>query len=282
MESVFKLPERKVVVRYIKRKKGMASGSHIGEDHIISGGMLETATKRYSPKRLRNGAYANVLTAVEKEYLEKVTGLNLSVYSDYWENNLVLLRKQDNEFYLNKPEDYIAVKILETNTDRVAIGWENRDKSLTYEFVIMEEGEEMRSDKKQFDVTKRAWKEYSKVEDDKEKLIGIIKLLENKPIANNSSLEWVQNKVEKLVSERPKDFVNLITDKSFDTRLLITKGLDTGILVRENSKYYTADGIELWDNGQNSSFANTVLFLDDVKHQDIRSLIEAKLHNTKE
>lgn len=278
----FQLPEKTVIVKYIKRRKGMASGDHIGEDHIISGGMLETATKRFTPKRLRNGSYANVLTNVEKEYLEGVTGLNLSIYSEFWENQTVSLRKQDNIFDLSKPADYIAYKILLTNNDRIVVGLENRDKSLMYEFVVTEQGEDLKLDKKKFDIVKLAWKEYAKIETDREKLIGVLRLLQSTMIAYNSQLEWLQGKVEKIVSEKPKDFLSLVTDKTFDTKILINNAIDAGIIVKTGNKYFTVDGVELWMQGQNSSFDTTVDFLENIKNQDIRSLIEAKLNNSKD
>ena len=48
----FTLPDTKVTVKYIKRKKGMAS--NVGEDHVISGGMLSGSVKRYCTPLMRN------------------------------------------------------------------------------------------------------------------------------------------------------------------------------------------------------------------------------------
>ena len=76
----FTLPNKTVKVKYIKRKKGMAS--NVSEDHVISGGMLSGSVKRYCTPLMRNGSLANVLNSSEKEELEKLTGLNLSIYSD--------------------------------------------------------------------------------------------------------------------------------------------------------------------------------------------------------
>jgi len=58
--GTFKLPKRRVVVKYIKRKRGMAAGEHITEDHVISGGMLTNSTRKFQAPLLRNGSIANV------------------------------------------------------------------------------------------------------------------------------------------------------------------------------------------------------------------------------
>ena len=82
LENKFTLPKNKVTVKYIKRKKGMAS--NVSEDHVISGGMLSGSVKRYCTPMLRNGSLANVLTKDEKDYLENLTGLKLSIYEDFF------------------------------------------------------------------------------------------------------------------------------------------------------------------------------------------------------
>ena len=75
-ESVFTLPKEVITVKYIKRKKGMAS--NVNDEHIISGGMLSGSVKRFQAPLLRNGSIKNVLSNEEKECIEKLTGLNLS------------------------------------------------------------------------------------------------------------------------------------------------------------------------------------------------------------
>ena len=35
-KGTFTLPNKRVVVKFIKRKRGMAAGDHITEDHVIN------------------------------------------------------------------------------------------------------------------------------------------------------------------------------------------------------------------------------------------------------
>lgn len=275
LESTFTLPEKVVVVKYIKRKTGMAS--NVGEDHVISGGMLSGSVRRFVTPLLRNGSLANVLTSDEKIYLEKETGLNLSVYGDFWKEHYVSLFKDDNRFDLSNPLDYISYKILLAWKNAIAPSWSERNKKQTYQFVITSGEEELNEKKVGFDNKKDAFKIYGKIEDDKEKLLGILKLLTNKPISKDSSLNWLQSKVEEFIDVKPESFVSLMKDKQLETKLLIQEGEEKGIVVKKGNKYSTADGLDLCENGQIATFENAITYLDNPKHQDVRSIIEAKI-----
>jgi hypothetical protein len=277
--SNFSLPSEVIKVKYIYRKKGMAS--HVSEDHVISGGMLSGSVKRFQCPMLRNGSLANVLTKEEKTTIEDLTGLDLSVYGEFWQNHFVTLFKDDNTFDLSNPMDYISYKILLNLKDDVAQTWSDRNKKQTYQFVITSGDEELNEKKVGFDNKKEAFKLYGKIEEDKAKLIGVLSLLTNKPISTDSSLSWLQTKVEEYLDSKPELFISLIKDKSLDTKLLIQDAIDKKIIVKAGNKYKTSDGLDLCENGQLATFENAVAYLDNPKHQEVKSFIEAKTLNNK-
>lgn len=278
-KNSFILPNEIVIVKYINRSKGMAA--YVDKNHIIAGGMLNTAVRKFSAPLQRNNAIKNVLSEIEKEHLEQVTGLNLSVYGDFWTNFRVSLHKDsaNNRFDLNNPMDYISIKVLESLKRDIAPNWESRNKNQTYQFAITRENEEMLEDKKKYDSKKEAFKLYGKIEDDKDKLLGVLKLITNKPISKESSLEWLQHKIEEYIDTMPSTFVNAINDKAFYTKLLINKGLDNNVITKKGNKYYTSDGLDLCNPGEIPTFDNAVAFLDNPINQEIRSIIEAKINN---
>ncbi len=278
-KNTFTLPDQTVTVKYIKRKKGMAS--NVNEDHVISGGMLGGSVKKFQAPLLKNGSIANVLTNEEKEYIEGITGLNLSVYGDFWTTHFVSLYKDDNRFDLSNPVDYISYKILSFLKDDIAPSWAERNVKQTYQFVITSSEEELTEKKVGFDNKKEAFKLYGKIEDDKDKLIGILNLLTNQPISKETSLKWLQTKVEEYLDSKPEAFVSLLKDKSLDTKLLISTAVEKGVIIKNSNKYSTSDGLDLCENGQSPSFDNAVSYLDNVKHQEVRSLIEAKILGNK-
>jgi hypothetical protein len=275
----FELPQSEIVVKYIRRRKGMASS--VNDDHVISGGMLQGAVNRFQVPLLRNGSIANVLTKEEKSTLEDMTGLDLSVYGDFWSEHFVSLYKDDNRFNLGNPLDYISYKILMFLKDDIAKSWSERNDKQTYKFVITSADEELSEKKVGFDNKKNAFKLYGKIEDDKEKLLGILKLLTNKPISSSSSLKWLQTRVEEFIDNKPAAFIDLLNDTRFETKLLIHTAEEKGVVIKNGNKYRTIDGLDLCENSQIATFENAILYLDNPKHQDVRSLIEAKILNNK-
>jgi hypothetical protein len=243
--------------------------------------MLSGSVKKFPAPLLKNGSIANVLTKDEKTYLEDVTGLDLSVYGEFWTNHYVSLFKDDNKFDLSNPMDYISYKILLFCKDDIAQSWKERNLKQTYQFVITSGEEEMTEKKVGFDNKKEAFKLYGKIEEDKDKLIGVLTLLTNKPISKETSLKWLQTKVEEFIDTKPESFVSLIKDKSLETKLLINLAIDKGIIIKNSNKYSTVDGLDLCENSQIPTFENAVAYLDNVKHQDVRSLVEAKILKAK-
>lgn len=281
-KTKFTLPDETVIVKYINRRRGMAA--NVESNHVISGGMLTNAVRKFAAPIQRNGSIKNVLTNEEKEYLENVTGLNLSVYGDFWTTYFVALHKEDanNIFNLNNPMDFISIKILESLTkEDIAPTWAERDVKQTYQFVLTRNEEEVYENKKKFDAKKEAFKLYGKIEDDKDQLLGIYKLLSNKLVSDESSLTWLQSKVEEIIDTKPLLFVNIVNDKSFYTKMLINKGLSKGVIIKKGNKYSTEDGLPLSNPGEIPTFDNAVIYLDSVKNQEIRNIIEAKILKVK-
>jgi hypothetical protein len=276
----FTLPNEIVTVKFLPRKRGMAA--NVGDNHVISGGMLTNAVKGYVlPRKQRGGGLANVLTKAEKIALEEETGLDLSIYGKFWQTFKVKLRKDDasNVFDLSTPMGYMSVKVLEQYTDEIAHSWSERKNKPTFQFAITRPEEVTDERKAKLDVKKEAFKLYGKMEDDKDKLLSVFKLLSNKPISDNSTLKWIQGKVEEFVDNSPSKFLSVVQDVSFETKALINKGIAAGVIKRNGNKYSTVDGLELCENGSVATLPNAVKYLENPKHQDVRDLIEAKIDN---
>ena len=109
------LRNERIIVKYILRPTLMVPN----KNHVLYGGMAETATRTFTVPRLSNGSFKNVLTNDEKEYLEQALGLEfnaLSVHNrknNFWDDSnpegfgRVVLHKQDNYLDLSIPEEYI-------------------------------------------------------------------------------------------------------------------------------------------------------------------------------
>lgn len=278
-KQAFVLPEKIVHIKFISRKIGMAAGDHITKDHVISGGMLNSATKRFQAPLKKQGGIFNVLTNAEKETLERITGLDLSVYGDFWKDFFVTLKKENNILDLSDAMDYISYKVLLFQKDDIAPNWKVRYKVPTYQFVITDESEETTEKLTKLNSTKQAFKMFGKIEDDRDLMVGVLKLISNKPVALESKLDWLQTKVGEYVEKAPSEFVALLEDPSFYTRILINKAVDLGVIKKNGHKYATVDGLDLCEAGETPNFTNAVNYLDNPKHQDVLSLIQAKMSN---
>jgi hypothetical protein len=272
----FTLPNDIVIVKFIPRKKGMAA--NVPDNHIMAGGMMPKSIIKYAAPLQKNGAIANILTSTEKQYLEKVTGLNLSVYGDFFKNFFVSLFKDDasNKFDLSEPLDYISYKILSVCPE-VAPDWEARKLNPEYRFAITREGEVQDEKKKALDVKKEAFKAYGRIEDNQEKLVSVLKLLTNKIVASTSKIAWLQGQIELIIDEEPQKFLNVIQDPHFETKALINRGVEAKVILKEGNLYVTNDGIQLCEAGSTATFANAVRYLNDDKNQELRLLLEARI-----
>lgn len=271
------LPDEVIIVRFIPRKKGMAA--NVPDDHVISGGMLDKAKQTYFAPLQRNGSIANVLTKEEKDLLEEMTGLKLSVYDEFWKTFSVSLFKDssNNIFYTANPMDYISVRLLETIEGEIAKCWKDRNLSPAYKFAITKENELSDEKKSKLDIKKEAFKAYGRMEDDREKLISVLKLLTNKSISKDSKLDWLQGQVEEYIDTKPEAYLNVISDKSFETKALLLKGIELGVVLNKGGKYTTIDGLDLCEENESPTYSNAIKYLEDPKHQEVRMLIEAKL-----
>jgi hypothetical protein len=278
IKSNFTLPTEIITVRYINRNRGMAA--NVDKNHVIAGGLMSKAVRKFCTPLMRNGSIANVLSNEEKEYIESITGLNLSVYKDFWTTFRVTLHKEDanNRFDLSNPMDFISIKILESLKSEISPTWAARNSKQTYQFAICREDEEMLENKGKYDAKKEAFKMYGKIEDDKGKLLSVLKLLTNKPISPEVKLTWLQHKVEEFIDNEAVKFVSVMNDKTLYTKMLINTGIDKGVILKKSNKYSTEDGLDLCNSGEVATFDNAIAYLDNVKNQDVRNLIEAKIN----
>lgn len=283
------LRKERIIIRHIPRINGIW-----GTDpkHILSGGMAETAVRTFTVPRLSSGMFVNVLTDSEKAFLEDVMGLEfnaLSIYkkiNNFWDDsneagiNRVRLTKQDNYLDLSNPEDYIRYKILLANKDFIAPSiqaLEDHPKA-TYQYVIISEGEETKVAKKNMSTTMMCYKEFGKIEEDKDTLRVIVETIEGKPTSSNTKIEFLQTRINQLIQTDSKLFLKVISDPLLSTKVLIKKCIEEGLIAnRSNLLYLREDMSPLCENGEESTINIAAKYLNSPKHQDLLFSLQAKL-----
>lgn len=276
------LRNERVIVKHVPKETGIVRDPK----HILYGGMAEGAVRWLTVPRLTSGMYVNVLTNAEKACLEEVMGLEynaLSIYNkvdNFWDNYQVRLTKQDNFLNLADPDDYIKYKVLLANKDLIAPSLQDLEDhpKATYQFVIIHENEESQASKKKMNATMQAYMEFGKIQENADILRTIIETIDGRPTSKNSKIEFLQEKVGKLIQADARLFVRVATDPLLSTKVLIKKAIEGGLISnRGGMLYLKADGTPLCGDNEEPTLNIAAKYLNMPKHQDLKFSLEAKL-----
>lgn len=280
------LTNKKIIVRYVPKVSGLITNPK----HIYYGGIAETSFRSFTVPMLQSGKYVNILTTKEKDYLEHIMGLeinSLSIYkknNNYWDNYMVKLGKVDTILDLSNPEEYIKYKVLLANNEYIAPNiqtLQDRPKE-TYQFVIIEEGQEVSREKDNMTFTMQAYMKFGEIKEKFDVLKTIIELIDGRPVASNSKLVFLQTKINELIQRDAKMFIATVEDPYFKQKVLIKNAIEERIIInRGNFLYLKSDGQPLCDNNQDPTLSVAAAYLSQPKNQDLMFGIEAKLEQKK-
>ena len=269
-----------VTAKYIAKSFALSSDPK----HVFAGNMSENATKTFTVPLTSTGNYANVLTTDEQTYLEYIMGLepnDLSIYAkvnNYWENFRVTLKKTDNYFKLDNPEDFIRYKVLLSNTEFIAgsISEYETNPKVTYQFVLTSESEQINTSNNKMTVNMTAYRLLGKIEKDSDILRFIVEVLSGKPVSRNSSLEFLQANAHDLLLNNPKLFVKVVDDKFLTTKVLIMKNVEAGNIRKRLDYYYLTDtNAPLAGPTSEPTLDLAAKFLNEPKNQELKFKLEA-------
>lgn len=281
------LRNEKVIVRYLPKQSRMVTNPK----HVLFGGMAENATRTFVVPMLSSGRYVNVLTDSEKDFLEELMGLPtnaLSIYKkvdNFWDDaneagiSKVTLRKQDNYLNLANVEDYIRYKILLANKEYIAPSLEalETNPKATYQFVILTEDSETQSAKKGMTILMQCYTAYGKIEDDVDALRVIIETLTGVTVHKNTKKEFLQTKANELIQGNSKMFLKIATDPMLQTKVLIRRCIEGGLIAHRGNQYYIKEGnIPMCEDGE-PTLNVAAQWINLPKNQEIKLSLEAKL-----
>ena len=281
------LKNEQVIVRYLPKQSRMVSNPK----HVLFGGMAENATRTFVVPMLSSGRYVNVLTDDEKDFLEDIMGLPknaMSIYKkvdNFWDDtneagiSKVTLRKQDNYLNLANVEDYIRYKILIANKDYIAPSLEALEThpKATYQFVILTEESETKSARKGMTILMQCYTAYGKIEDDVDALRIIIETLTGITVHKNTKKEFLQTKINELIQSNSKMFLKIATDPLLQTKVLIRKCIEGGLIAHRGNQYYIREGnIPMCEDGE-PTLNVAAQWINLPKNQEIKISLEAKL-----
>ena len=122
------------------------------------------------------------------------------------------------------------------------------------------------------------YKEYGKIEDDKDTLRVIIETMEGKPTASTSKLEFLQTKINDLIQHNGKMFLQVIKDPLLSTKVLIKRSIEAGLISKRGDYLYLReDNTPLCETNEEPTINIAAKYLSSPRRQDLKFSLEAKL-----
>lgn len=282
------LRNERVIVRFIPRQSHMVTDPK----HILYGGMAEDAVRTFVVPKLTSGTYVNVLTNSEMAFLEDYLGMEkgaMSVYrkvDNFWSDanpmgiGKVKLRKQDNYLDLSIAEDYIKYKILLANKDFICPSqqdYEDRPKA-TYQFVIINENDNVSTAKRSMNTTMECYKEFGKIEDDMNMLMCVVELLDGRSVSDNTSKDFLHTKIDSFIQSNPKQFLKVVKDENLYVKSLIRRSVNAGLITKRGDYLYLkSDNKPLCGDNEEPVLNTAVRYLNNPRNQELKFSLEAQL-----
>lgn len=277
------LRNERVFVRFIPHESSFAGND---KHHVAYGGKVDGAIDSYCVPMLRTGAYKNVLTNDEKDYLEEMLDLDsnaLSVYkkeNNFWDDYSVDLTKEGIHLDLSNPEDYIKYKVLLANDEYIAPSVQERlDRpKASYRYEIVREVEETTLENLKMDAVMQCYREFGKIENDLDTMRVLVELLEGRPYGSNPKPEFFKARINSLIQANARGFLKAITDPLLHTKVVIRRAQELGKISKRGDYYYlAADNSPLCDGGENPTLSIAARYLNSPAHQDIKFLLESEV-----
>lgn len=282
-ELVNPLRNTTITVRFIPKE-----GAELDKNHVLYGGMAETASRTYTvPLIGSSNTLKNVLTTDEKNFFEHELGVNLSVLNkkdNYWINFKVRLTKGDNFLDLSKVEDYLKYKVLLANDKLICRSLEEYEKRplATYQYVIIEEGDEMKVAVSKRQIKKDCFKLAGKISDDFEMLKTVCELLGKRPISANTQIAFLADKLDEYIDENAEEVYRILNNPSLKSVVFIKRCVSAGLIIKTGDFYYLKSGkskTPMAEDGKDPVIDNAVKYLNNPKNQEIKFMLEAQLKN---
>ena len=281
LPSTVFLRDEVVTVKYIKRESDYIKDPK----HVGYGGLFNGSSIGIPAPTLDNAKMKNILTKEEKLGLEYILGKDLSIYGPFWREEFtkggmfpIFLNKEDTRLDLSNPREYIMYKVL-TSSPIVANSLNEVRNKATYRFVLTSEGEQLSRDKAAVGNKVLAFEKYVEYKNNAAVLRYILRNL-GKYTSRGQNLEFLQVETAREIEKDPNLFVAITNDSLIATKVIIEEGVEFGVVIKKDSKYYTTDNQPI-SEGDSPTLDVAARYLGNPLGQEMRLALEAKIKNAK-
>jgi len=285
----FTLPNKRVTVTPIKKARG-----HIKDPNHVGFFLLPGASIEFCPRNIKGTSTIDCpLTSEEIEFFEdkRKSGMAFEIgdlsphklVNNFWKgkNSKVRLTDTDLLLDLSKSNDYLTFKILKSNSDRIAGSIEESKANPRAIYMIVDEDEKIKSEVSKGDKLRKAYKISGKLSTDRQAMIDYLTIIGKRP-GGNSKIEFLISEIDKQIDSNLNQFLDILEDPDYDTRLLIAKAIQIKAIIKDNNgKYRLPEGDELCKVTERNNLSTVINYLNDLANQDIRLQLEALVEKSK-
>jgi len=278
-----RIEPRVVRVKIIRRDGGWLEPEH--EASV----MVDGAKRIFCvPGKSSTGQLSNALGGLNVDQLDalaKKVGLkdgnsfniHLKGEENFWHRFEVKLDRNGEVFDLGDPVSFLKWCVLRSDTDKIAPTWKDRLQKGTYQYALVEEGEESVSKLKKADEVKEAYTLYGRLMTSESKMrdflfVYYLDYKDAQKPPKQATPQWLKEQIVDIIENHRDRFLELAQDPQYETKLLIKRSVDAKVVSMQKSRYYIPGKEEPIGN-----LSQLITYLDDDKNQDDRINIMALL-----
>ena len=267
--------ETETIVRLVPIKRtGWLPSGHDGEYKFTG---CETWLVPF--RSIDTGQRNTGLDEATERRLEKAMRMpveSLSKYNeDYWGKYQIRIGKEGKVFDTKNPKDELDLCVCRVNP-LIAKSKADIAYSPGAQFYISSEQDEAKSKNIEEKEERKAIKKYGTLSLDE--MLDVLRVYahgegkQNTRYTKSTPLDLVESDLYGRVKENPEEFLRIVEDKSFKTRVLIDKLVTKRILIRSGSKYIVHGGDSI-----GSTLQDTIDYLETPQNQDVLISLKQKL-----
>ncbi len=222
------------------------------------------------------GLYKTGLTVEEEKHYEKKLGLKegeLNKRSSWWGDNIIFKfhNSKNTVITIDSPLDELKEKVL-LNSSKIAKS--ELDIKATTVFYIHDPEASAKVESLDIDLEITAGEEFSKLPISKKR--DLLRLFGKRGV-DTFSEELIKTELWKHIRKDFKAFLDILNDKSLDTKVMIEKLIEKSLIKKTSNNHYMYG-----DEHIGMSVDDVIGYLNDPKNQKFKLALYAKLKDNKE